>query len=298
MRAYADRLAEAIARKGCPIAVGIDPRPERLPPALLQPPVAPLAAVEAFCRGLIDCLSPVVPAIKIQVAFFERFLGPGMELYFRMIATGRAKGLLVIGDVKRGDIGSTAEAYAQAHLASRDAADAITVNPYFGTDGVTPFLEAAAKHGRGLYVLVKTTNPSSVELQDLQVSGGPLFEQVAVLVNRWGEAVPGTDRYSSVGAVAGGTHSEALRRLRLLLPRTPLLVPGFGAQGARAGDVVGAFDERGDGALIASSRGVAQAFEGQASTDPRGAPRWQDRVREAAEVMREELRAALRQRGS
>jgi len=213
----------------------------------------------------------------------------------------------VIGDVKRGDIGTTAAAYAQAHLGADEPsgaashagsaataiyADAITVNPYFGTDGIQPFLDAALRRGAGLFVLVRTSNASASELQDLRVDGRPLHEHVAERVRAWGAELRGELGYSSVGAVVGATAPRELVRLRELLPRTWLLIPGVGAQGATAADVGPAFDQHGLGALVNSSRGILYAFGSPT------APDWRRSVREAAVRLRDELRAAALQAAS
>jgi orotidine-5'-phosphate decarboxylase len=206
------------------------------------------------------------------------------------VQRARAAGLLVIGDIKRGDIGTTAAAYAEGHLASPERpdarADAVTLNPFLGTDSVAPFFKVMAAQGAGCFVLVRTSNASAGELQDLRVDGRPLHEHVAALVARWGEAQLGACGYSSVGAVVGATAPAELRRLRALLPRAWFLVPGVGAQGATAEDVAAAFDADGLGAIVNSSRGILYAYG-----DP-AAPNWKDSVRDAARTLRDQLRRA------
>ena len=272
---FADRVCAAVDAKGSPVVVGLDPRPESLPPGLLSDCKAkygdtPQAVGEAFWRfnrGIIDAVRDVVPAVKPQLAFYERYGMAGLMAYSRTAAQAREAGLLVIADGKRNDIGSTAGAYAEAFLGEsqaygapvpRDfAADALTVNPYLGSDGVQPFIECAARHGRGVFVLVRTSNPSAADVQDLEVEGRPLFEHVGALVESWGEDGRGQNGYSHVGAVVGATWPEQAARLRALMPHTLFLVPGYGAQGATAADVARCFDGGGRGALVNASRSMS-----------------------------------------
>ncbi len=295
---FSDRLAEAVRSKASALVVGLDPQLDQLPLELLQAARArhadvreqAAAAIRAFDAAVIEAVAPYAVAVKPQSAFYERWGAPGIVAWEHAVETARAAGLLVIGDVKRGDIGSTAAAYAEGHLASpgRPAArvDAVTLNPLLGTDSVAPFLEVMAAQGAGCFVLVRTSNPSASELQDLPVQGRPLHEHVAALVARWGQGHLGACGYSSVGAVVGATAPAELRRLRELLPRAWFLVPGVGAQGATAADVAPAFDGRGLGALVNSSRGILYAYG-----DP-AAPDWRARVRSAARSLRDQLQLA------
>lgn len=292
---YADRLDAAVRAKGAPSVVGLDPHLHLLPsefsaahdPAATAAEVA--ADVERFLFEVIDAVHEHTPAVKPQSAFFEALGSAGAGVWERVVARAHGAGLLVIGDVKRGDIGSTAAAYARAFLTGGPGidpatlCDAVTVNPYLGTDSVAPFLEACREADAGLYVLVRTSNPSSAELQ--AQGDPPLMHRVAELVGAWGAELVGEAGFSSIGAVVGATHPDELADLRGRLPRTPLLLPGYGAQGAGAADVAGGFSDGLAGALVNSSRGVL--FAG------RERPDWKDACREAAWALREDLRGAL-----
>ena len=300
---FADRLAAAVQSKRSALVVGLDPREESLPLAVRRAAQAAVgegaderelaaAAIRRFDEVVIGLVAPYAVAVKPQIAFYERFGPPGLAAYESAIVLARAAGLLVIGDIKRGDIGSTAEAYAEAHLAGPAAADAVTLNPYLGSDSVAPFLQTAARVGGGAFILVRTSNPSARELQDLPVRGRPLHEHVAELVNTWGAGTRGAGGYGSVGAVVGATAPHELERLRQLMPHAWLLVPGVGAQGATAADVAAAFDKEGLGALVNSSRGILYAFRDPAAAD------WQSAIRDAARQLRDQLRDAALQAAS
>jgi orotidine-5'-phosphate decarboxylase len=307
-RNFADRLFAELRRKQSQVVVGLDPRVDRLPAELAPPPASLTAAraaeaVLAFNCAVMDAVREHAVAVKCQVAFYEQLGWEGMRAYAATLRQARERGLLVIGDVKRNDIASTAAAYAAAHLGGRGeagcfgedfVADAVTVNPYLGSDGVRPFLEAAAAAGRGVFVLVKTSNPSSVEVQDLDCGGAPLYERVAELVQAWGRPYRGECGYSLLGAVTGATFPDELARLRELMPSAVLLVPGFGAQGAGVDDVLGAFDGQGQGAVVNSSRGIAFAWERAPYRDEYGESRWREAVAAAAADMREQLWQATR----
>lgn len=301
---FGDVLMEEIRRKESQVVVGLDPRVERLPAELKPPPgddggaAAAAAAITAFNRAVIDLVSEHAVAVKCQIAFYEQYGCEGMCAYAATLRLARERGLIVIGDVKRGDIASTAAAYAAGHLgmpggdasaASDFIADAVTVNPYLGSDGVGPFLEAAAANGRGVFALVKTSNPSSVEVQDRDCGGRPLYEHVAELVEAWGEPYRGSSGYGTLGAVVGATFPKQLARLRELMPHTAFLVPGFGAQGAAASQVAGAFDARGEGAVVNSSRGIIFAWERSPYREAYGETRWRDAVRAAVADMRQQI---------
>jgi orotidine-5'-phosphate decarboxylase len=264
---FGDRLAEAVRRKGTAAMVGIDPRPEGLPRELAArfggDRKGLAGAVGAFGREVVDVVAPRVPAVKFQAAFYEA-LGPeGMEELHATARHARDSGLIVVIDGKRNDIGSTAEAYARAYLGGQQAwdADALTVNPYLGRDGIDPFVKAADAAGRGLFVLVRTSNPSAGDFQDLEAGGKPLYQHVAERLADWAAPHRGGSGYSLVGAVVGATYPAQLAALRAALPGVIFLVPGYGAQGGKAADVAAAFDEDGLGAVVNSSRGVTSAFE-------------------------------------
>lgn len=289
---FADRLLEAVERKRSHVVVGLDPDYDLLPPEIRNTcPRAQYASDEvmkAACFGhflseLLECLANDAVAVKPQAAYFEALGTPGYALYLDLIARAKKLGYLVIADVKRGDIGSTAEAYARAHLEVAGA-DAITVNPYLGTDGLEPFFKRARTGGKGVFVLVKTSNPSSADIQDLVLSSGaPLYREVAGLVNRWGEGTEGTRGYRSIGAVVGATHPREGAELRGVMKGVPLLVPGYGAQGAAAEDLGAFFDARGLGAVVNSARAILYAYRKRPDVS------WQ----EAALQETREMKAAL-----
>lgn len=299
---FADRLDAALERVRTPALVGIDPHLELLPEpyAVAREARAPraerAAAVEAFCTALIDLVAGSVAVVKPQSAFFEVLGSDGARAWERVVAHARAAGLLVIGDVKRSDIASTAAAYATAFLEGlpgtprEHLCDAITVNPYLGSDSLAPFVESCARADGGLFVLVRTSNAQSAEFQ--QHGEPPLWARVAAAVTTLGDGLVGTCGYSSVGAVVGATHAAELANLRRVLPRAVLLLPGYGAQGASARDVSAAFTDRRRpwrGALVNSARGVAFAWRERAQP---GRP-WQDATRAALKDMIGELGAAL-----
>src|SRR5215207_3380123 len=261
--AFGDRLAEAIERKRSQLVVGLDPRLDLLPVELRGD--APATAVSRFSRGIVDAVAPHAVAIKPQLAFFEA-LGPdGMRALEEVCAYARGAGLLVIADGKRGDIGSTARAYAAAYLQPRAGAgalaDALTVNPYLGSDSLEPFLAACRRGGAGIFCIVKTSNEGGADVQDLVLSDGrPLWQHVARLVHELGEELVGKRGLSSVGAVVGATHPRAVGEARRLLPKSILLLPGVGAQGATPADIARAFTSGPASALVNASRSVIYAF--------------------------------------
>ncbi len=301
---FGDRLHDAVERAGNPCVVGLDPHLALLPEefAAARDPEAPrrerARAIGDFLCGIIDAAAGKVPAVKPQSAFFEVFGADGVAEFERVVAASKDAGLLVIGDVKRGDIGSTAAAYAQAFLRGiegqdpRTLCDSITVNPYLGTDSVAPIIDECKGTGGGMYVLVRTSNPSSAEFQALPTGAAgaetaPLADRVAAAVDHWGQDLRGASGWSSVGAVVGATHPEELARLRRLMPNTPLLLPGYGAQGAGASDIVGGFQSGLQGALVNSSRGIL--FAGKQQPEKH----WKDAAAGAMDAMAAELRAAL-----
>lgn len=286
-------------RLASPVVVGLDPRWEQLPDSFRA---AGNASWEAraqayveFSKGVVDVVAPLVPAVKIQAAFFEE-LGPaGMKAMSEVIAHARQRGLLVILDGKRNDIGSTAVAYAHGYLGRESAwaADALTISPYLGDDSLQPFVEAAAERGAGLYVLVKTSNPGSGMLQDLVADGAKIYRRVAKHVELLAIETEGGCGYGAVGAVVGATYPEQLSELREAMPHTWFLVPGFGSQGGTAADVALAFDERGRGAIVNNSRGIIFAHARREFAERFGAARWQEAVEAATREMIDELRGAI-----
>ena len=323
MPSFADRLDAAIRRCRNPVLVGLDPRSESLPTGILPDASAakpaPLPEIAAaygrFCRGVIDVVAPLVPAVKPQAAFFEQ-LGPaGMTVLADLIAYAQQHGLLVILDGKRNDIGSTAAAYAEGML-GRDGqspwgADALTVSPYLGDDSLQPFIDVASQRDAGVFVLVKTSNPGSRMLQDLVAEGTvpifasakmglspstpaerrPIYRHVADYVERQAVATIGECGYGAVGAVVGATYPAQLAELRAAMPHTLFLVPGFGSQGGTARDVAAAFDASGRGAIVNNSRGIIFAHSLKPYSERYGAASWQEAVEAATRDMIDQLRA-------
>jgi orotidine-5'-phosphate decarboxylase len=266
---FADRLAEAVERKRSQLVVGLDPRPDLLPVELRGEAnlgrAGAAAACSRFCRGLVDAVAPYVVAVKPQVAFFEALGSDGIGALEEVCDYSRAAGLQVIADGKRGDIGSTARAYASAFLETANdkppLADALTVNPYLGRDSLDPYLAACRRDGAGIFCVVKTSNAGGSEVQDLVLSDGrPVWHQVAELVAEWGADLVGEHGLSSVGAVIGATHPRAVGEARRLLPQSILLLPGVGAQGATPADVARAFTSGPASALVNVARDVIYAF--------------------------------------
>jgi orotidine-5'-phosphate decarboxylase len=263
---FGDRVAEAVERKRSQLIVGLDPRLDLLPVELRgDAHVARSAAADAvgrFCCGIVDAVAPHVVGVKPQLAFFEALGADGLRAFEQVCGYARGAGLLVIADAKRGDIGSTARAYAAAYLEGETpVADAMTVNPYLGRDSVEPFIGACRRHGGGIFCLVKTSNEGGGDIQDVRLSdGGVLWQHVAMLVSEWGEDLVGEHGLSSVGAVVGATHPRAIGEARRLLPRSILLLPGIGAQGASPGDVARAFTSGPASALVNASRSVIYGF--------------------------------------
>ncbi len=264
---FADRLIEAVRRAGNPVLVGIDPRPEDLPPGFLARfaggRAGCAAALGAFSEAVVDVVAPRVPAVKFQAAYYEAYGPEGLAALHAAAAHARSRGLIVVIDGKRNDIGSTAEAYARAYLGPDAAwdADALTVNPYLGSNGISPFVTAATAAGKGIFVLVRTSNPSAGEFQDLVADGRPLYRHVAEHLAGWAAPGRGAMGYSLVGAVVGATYPAELAALRQALPGVFFLVPGYGAQGGTAADVAAAFDAQGLGAIVNSSRALTFAYK-------------------------------------
>jgi orotidine-5'-phosphate decarboxylase len=262
---FGDRLADAIDRKRTQLVVGLDPQRDLLPVELAgdahEGRDHAADAFVRFCNGIVDAVAPYAVAVKPQLAFFEALGADGMRALEDVCAYARQAGLLVIADGKRGDIGSTARAYAAAYLeGSPPLADALTVNPYLGRDSLEPLLGACRRHGAGVFCVVKTSNEGG-EIQDLKLSDGrPMWQHVAKLVAEWGEDLVGDCGLSSVGAVVGATHARAVGEARRLLPQAILLLPGVGAQGASPGDVARAFTSGPASALVAASRSVIYAY--------------------------------------
>ena len=279
---FVGELADRVLGGQAPIVVGLDPRLSALPERLL-PGAAPAARIVAFYRESLPVLARHAPAVKPNIAFFEAYGADGYRAYEEVCKLAHENDLLIVGDIKRGDIGSTAEAYAEGHFRM---ADSLTLHPYLGNDSVAPFLKWCPQSGggRGVFVLVRTSNPGAQDLQDLMIDGEPLCDRVARAVNAWGENLEREQGYSPVGAVVGATWPTELARLRQLLPHSWLLIPGVGAQGGKVEDLDAAFDDRGLGALINQSRGIMQCFS-PANED------WLDRIEKACSTFAAECRA-------
>lgn len=254
-------------------------------------------ASEEFCCAVIEATGEFAVAVKPQIAFFEVFGAFGIESYFRIVRFAQKQGLLVVGDIKRADIGSTAAAYAKAFLGGGEdgnspVLDSITVNPWFGTDGVQPFIEMATSRGCGIFVLVRTSNPSSMELQGLEVGGKTISAHTAALATEWNRGFVEDDGYGPVGAVVGATHPDELAVLRQALPHSWILIPGVGAQGADMEDVVAGFDSHGSGALVSLSRGITYPWGGNVAP-----PNWVEEIAASAKKWNTDLnhvRAGIR----
>ena len=293
---HIDRLVEAIERAGNPTALGLDTRIEYLPKSLTDE-LPDTAAILKFNHALIDALADIIPCVKVQAACYEMLGTEGMQIFRDTLLYAREKGMVTIADVKHNDIGASAEAYATAYMNADSpfSADFVTVNAYLGYDGIKPFLdvcEKSEKNGGGIFVLVRTSNPSAGEFQDLVVqdedgSSRPLYECVGLKVGEWGESLIGTHGYSSVGAVVGATWPEDGKKLRYMLPHTFFLVPGYGAQGATAKDISGCFGEHGRGVVVNASRSLLCAHK-KLETDDFAAAACDEAIR-----MRDDLRSVI-----
>ena len=302
-----DNLINKIKEKNSPIVMGIDPRYEMIPDIIkLKYPkdMAGFAkSAVVFAKKLIDATYDIIPAIKPQLAYFE-MMGPnGLDAFKEIVDYAKSKDLIVIADAKRGDIGTTSQGYANTFLGETTLndykekiydADFVTVNPYMGTDCVKPFIEDSKKYGKGVFVLVKTSNKSSGELQDLKLeNGNKVYEQVATLVEEWGKDLIGEYGYSSVSAVVGATYLEQLKEIRKLAPHTFFLIPGYGAQGGKAEDIALGFDENGIGGIVNASRSLMCAYKSDRWKDIYTEKQFAEATRAEALRMREELMNAI-----
>lgn len=303
-----NKLIENIKRTNAPIVVGLDPMLNYIPEHIARKAFAERGetlegaaeAVWLFNKAIVDATCDLIPAVKPQIAMYEQFGIPGLQVFKRTVDYCKEKGLVVIGDVKRGDIGSTSAAYATAHLGKVQVGsktftpfgeDFATVNPYLGTDGIKPFLDVCGEEKKGIFILVKTSNPSSGEFQDRLVDGRPLYELVGEKVAEWADSCMG-DAYSYVGAVVGATYPEMGKVLRRIMPKSYILVPGYGAQGGKAADLVHYFNEDGLGAIVNSSRGIIAAYK-QEKYASFGAEHFADASRQAVVDMIADINGAL-----
>jgi len=306
-----NQLVANIKKTGAPIVVGLDPMLNYIPEQVQKKAFAEYGetlegaaeAIWQFNKEIVDKTYDLIPAVKPQIAMYEQFGLPGLAAFKKTVDYCKEKGLVVIGDIKRGDIGSTSAAYAVGHIGkvkvgSKTYApfdeDFVTVNPYLGSDGVNPFLDVCKEEKKGIFVLVKTSNPSSGEFQDQKIDGRPLYELVGEKVAAWGSEVMG-DEYSYVGAVVGATYPEMGKVLRKVMPKSYILVPGYGAQGGKGKDLVHFFNEDGLGAIVNSSRGIIAAYK-QEQYAKFGAENFGDASRAAVETMIADIKGALENR--
>lgn len=306
-----NKLIDKIQKTHAPIVVGLDPMMDYIPKQIQEKAFQEYGetlegaaeSIWQYNKGIVDATYDLIPAVKPQIAMYEQFGIEGLKVYKKTLDYCQEKGLVVIGDIKRGDIGSTSAAYAVGHLGkvkvgSRSYAgfneDFATVNPYLGSDGVKPFIEVCKEEKKGLFILVKTSNPSSGEFQDQLVNGRPLYELVGEKVAQWGEEYMG-EQYSYIGAVVGATYPEMGKVLRKLMPKTFILVPGYGAQGGKGADLVHFFNEDGLGAIVNSSRGIIAAYK-QEKYASFGEENYADASRQAALDMIADINGALQNR--
>ena len=304
-----DKLIAKIKATDAPIVVGLDPMLNYIPNYIKEAAFKEYGetlegaaeAVWQYNKGIVDAIYDLVPAVKPQVAMYEQFGIPGLVAFYKTVQYCKEKGLIVIGDIKRGDIGSTSAAYATGHIGKviigantfePFGEDFVTVNPYLGTDGVKPFVDECKKNDKGLFILVKTSNPSSGEFQDRIIDGRPLYEYVGEKVVEWGaDCMSG--EYSNIGAVVGATYPEQGKILRKLMPKTFILVPGYGAQGGKGADLAHFFNEDGLGAIINSSRGIIAAYKQEAYAKY-GETGYADAARQAVLDMKADINSAIK----
>lgn len=306
-----NKLISNIRKTNAPIVVGLDPMLNYIPEHIQKKAFAEFGetlegaaeAIWQYNKGIVDATCDLIPAVKPQIAMYEQFGIPGLIAYKKTVEYCKSKDLVVIGDIKRGDIGSTSAAYAVGHLGQVQVGskkyagfdeDFATVNPYLGSDGVKPFMDVCKEEKKGIFVLVKTSNPSSGEFQDRVIDGRPLYELVGEKVAQWGDELMG-DGYSYVGAVVGATYPEMGKVLRKIMPKTFILVPGYGAQGGKSADLVHFFNEDGLGAIVNSSRGIIAAYK-QEKYKEFGAENYADASRAAVKDMIADISGALENR--
>lgn len=306
-----NKLISNIRKTNAPIVVGLDPMLNYIPEHIQKKAFAEFGetlegaaeAIWQYNKGIVDATFDLIPAVKPQIAMYEQFGIPGLIAYKKTVEYCKSKDLVVIGDIKRGDIGSTSAAYAVGHLGQVQVGskkyagfdeDFATVNPYLGSDGVKPFMDVCKEEKKGIFVLVKTSNPSSGEFQDRVIDGRPLYELVGEKVAQWGDELMG-DGYSYVGAVIGATYPEMGKVLRKIMPKTFILVPGYGAQGGKGADLVHFFNEDGLGAIVNSSRGIIAAYK-QEKYKEFGAENYADASRAAVKDMIADISGALENR--
>ena len=304
-----NQLVSKIQKTGAPIVVGLDPMMKFVPEHIQKKAFSEYGetlegaaeAIWQYNKGIVDAVYDLIPAVKPQIAMYEQFGIPGLQAFKKTVDYCKEKGLVVIGDIKRGDIGSTSTAYAVGHLGKVQVGsnqfsgfdeDFVTVNPYLGSDGVKPFIDVCKEEKKGIFVLVKTSNPSSGEFQDRLIDGKPLYELVGAMVDQWGSEVMG-DSYSYVGAVVGATYPEMGKVLREIMPKAYILVPGYGAQGGKGKDLVHFFNQDGLGAIVNSSRGIIAAYQQDAYKEKYSPENYADASRAAVLAMKEDIASSL-----
>ena len=307
MKNAIDVLIEKIKQTQNPTVMGLDPRYEMLPKCVTNKYPQTLEgvaqAIVEYNKALIDATCDIIPAIKPQIAFYEMYGIPGMQAFKETCSYAKQKGMIVIADIKRGDIGSTAQGYSNAYLGKTKMGDIeqsifdvdfVTINPYMGTDCIKPFIDDCKKYNKGLFILVKTSNPSSGELQDLKLENGEeVYTNVAKLVENWGEELRGEYNYSSVAAVVGATYPEQLKQIRKTAPHTYFLIPGYGAQGGKAKDIALGFDQNGLGGIINASRSLMCAYKSDRWKEQFAENNYAQATRAEALRMKEELNSVI-----
>lgn len=311
MKKAIDLLIDRIKQTENPTVMGLDPRYEMLPKCVTEKyPMTLEGVAEAiieYNKSLIDETYDIIPAIKPQIAFYEMFGIPGMQAFKETCKYAKEKGMIVIADIKRGDIGSTAQGYSNAYLGKIKIGDEeekiydidfVTINPYMGTDCIKPFVEDCKKYNKGAFILVKTSNPSSGEIQDVKLENGQeVYKQVAQLVEKWGEELIGENGYSSISAVVGATYPKQLKELRELMPHSYFLIPGYGAQGGKAEDIALGFDKKGIGGIVNASRSLMCAYKSDLWKSEFKEEEYAKATRAEAIRMRDELKNALQKEG-
>lgn len=307
MKNAIDNLIEKIKQMDNPTVMGLDPRYDMIPSSITSKydktiEGASLAIIE-FNKALIDATYDIIPAVKPQIAFYEMFGIPGMLAFKETCEYAKKKGMVVIVDAKRGDIGSTAEGYSNAYIGrtplldKKEAiydADFVTVNPYLGSDGIKPFVKDCAEYGKGIFIILKTSNPSSSELQDLKTDGEEIYKHMGKLINEWGKDLIGENGYSSVSVVVGATHPKQLEELRQIMPNAFFLIPGYGAQGGKAEDIALGFDQNGIGGIINASRSLMCAYKKDIWKEKYKEEEFASATRAEAIRMRDELNTAIK----
>lgn len=308
MKNVIDQLIEKIHKTGNPTVMGLDPRFEILPKCVVNKYPINLdgvaKAIIEYNKSLIDATYDIIPAVKPQIAFYEMLGTAGMQAFKETCEYAKNKGMMVIADIKRGDIGSTAQGYSNAYLGKTKLGDKVetiynidfvTVNPYMGTDCIKPFIEDCKKYNKGLFILIKTSNPSSGELQDLKLQNGKeVYKHVAELVKEWGKDLIGENGYSSISAVVGATYPEQLKQIREIMPQTYFLIPGYGAQGGTASDIIYGFDKNGLGGIVNASRSLMCAYKSDKWKDKFDEKDYAKATRAEAIRMKDELNKALK----